>query len=258
MADGIVIERRDGTPQGGPLSPLLANTLLDVVDKELEARGHSFVRYADDCNVYVRSKRAGERVLEGLRSLYAQLKLRINESKSAVDIAWRRDFLGFSFWWAAKSTLKRRIGAKALGAMKDRVRQITDRHGGRSLHRVTEELKTYLEGWRKYFQLSETPKVFATLDKWIHHRLRQVQLKQWKRGTTTYRELRRLGLDEVLAAKAAAYTHRWWVNSGDMALNIALPGALFERMGVPRLAPLPQPSNRRMRTRMSGGVGGEP
>lgn len=255
MANGVVMERHEGTPQGGPLSPLLANVLLDVVDKELEKRGHAFVRYADDCNVYMRSKRAGERVLEGLRGLYSRLRLRINEAKSAVDRPWKRDFLGYSFWVATGREIRRKIGTRALYTMRRRIREITHRNGGRTLERVALDLRQYLTGWVQYFQLVETPGVLRNLDKWIRHRLRQVQLKQWKRGTTVYRELRRLGISESLAARSAGNARRWWLNSASSALNIALPDAHFDRLGVPRLSP-PQLSNRRMRTRMSGGVGG--
>lgn len=236
LADGVVVERNEGTPQGGPLSPLLANVLLDVVDKELEKRGHAFVRYADDCNVYVRSKRAGERVLEALRGLYANLRLRINESKSAVDRPWKRDFLGYSFWVAKGREIKRRVGAKALSTMKNRVREITSRNGGRNIFRVATDLKSYLGGWKEYFQFADTPKVLRELDEWIHHRLRQVQLKQWKRGRTIFRELHARGLSVDASAQVAGNAHRWWRNSG-MAINIALPGRIYDRMGVPRLAP---------------------
>jgi len=193
MANGVVMERWEGTPQGGPLSPLLANVLLDEVDKELEKRGHAFVRYADDCNVYVRSRRAGERVMETLRRLYARLRLRVNEAKSAVSRPQDRKFLGYSFWVAKGGVIKRRVAPKALAAMKDRVRGITTRNGGRSVKRVIAELRSYLTGWKAYFRLAETPRVLSDLDEWIRHRLRLVQLKQWKRGTTIYREMKRLG-----------------------------------------------------------------
>jgi len=235
MADGVVMERYEGTPQGGPLSPLLANVLLDEVDKELEQRGHAFARYADDCNVYVRSRRAGERVLETLRRLYARLRLRINEEKSAVAKPWGRKFLGYSFWVAPGRTVKRRVAAKALATMKERVRRITARNGGRSIRQVVEELRRYLVGWREYFQLADTPRVFRDLDEWIRHRLRAVHLKQWKRGTTVFRELRARGLPEHAAAKVAANTRRWWKNSG-MLIHVALPTKLFDDLGVPRLA----------------------
>jgi RNA-directed DNA polymerase len=163
-----VVERHEGTLQGGPLSPLLANVLLDEVDKELERRGHCFVRYADDCNVYVRSKRAGERVLAALRQMYAKLRLKVNEEKSTVARVWDRKFLGYSFWVAPGKKVKLRVAAKALTAMKQRVRQITSRNGGRSMERVTEELGAYLRGWKAYFKLSDTSRVFFDLDQWMH------------------------------------------------------------------------------------------
>jgi group II intron reverse transcriptase/maturase len=235
MVNGVVVERQEGTPQGGPLSPLLANVLLDEVDKELEKRGHAFARYADDCNVYVRSKRAGEDVLETLKGLYAGLRLRLNEAKSAVARPWNRKFLGYGFWVAPGKVVKRRVAPKALETMKERVRQITSRNGGRSLVSVFKELRGYLAGWNAYFQLADTPQIFRELDEWIRHRLRAIQLKQWKRGTTAYRELRALGLSKVAAAKVAANVRRWWRNAS-MLLHIALPTSYYDRMGVPRLA----------------------
>jgi RNA-directed DNA polymerase len=235
MANGVLMERHEGTPQGGPLSPLLANVLLDEVDKELEKRGHAFVRYADDCNVYVRSKRAGERVMETLRRLYAKLRLRINESKSAVTRPWGRKFLGYSFWVSAGRTVKRSVARKALVVMKQRVRTITGRSRGRSIPDVIAELRGYLVGWKEYFRLADTPKIFRTLDEWIRHRLRAIQLKQWKRGPTIFRELRTRGLSRDAAAKVAGNARSWWRNSG-MAINIALPGAHFDNLGLPRLA----------------------
>ncbi len=258
MVNGVAMERHEGTPQGGPLSPLLANVLLDEVDKELEKRGHAFVRYADDCNVYVRSRRAGERVMETLRRLYARLRLRVNEAKSAVARPQDRKFLGYSFWYAGGGTVRRRIAPKALEAMKERVREITTRNGGRSMQRVIEELRGYLVGWKEFFRLAETPGVLRDLDEWIRHRLRLVQLKQWKRGTTVFRELRARGVSEPAAAMAAHFARNWWRVAGHKALQIALPTSFYDGMGVPRLAPANlNRSNRRMRTRTSGGVGGE-
>jgi RNA-directed DNA polymerase len=235
LVNGVVVERYEGTPQGGPLSPLLANVLLDEVDKQLEKRGLCFVRYADDCNVYVKSWRAGQRVLQTLRELYARLRLRINEEKSAVDRPWNRKFLGYSFWVAPGRKVKRRVAPKALVAMKERVRQITTRSGGRSMAAVTKELREYLTGWKQYFRRAETPGVFEDLDKWVRRRLRQVQLKQWKRGTTIYRELRRRGASEGVARQVAANSRRWWKNSG-MALQVALPTRYYDDLGIPRLA----------------------
>jgi RNA-directed DNA polymerase len=235
MVSGVVIERHEGTPQGGPLSPLLANVLLDEVDKELEKRGQAFARYADDCNVYVRSAKAGQRVLAGLRKLYAHLKLQVNEAKSAVDLATRREFLGFSFWVAAEGRIKLRVAGTALGTMKARVREVTRRTGGRSLEQVTQNLATYLKGWRGYFAPAETPRIFADLDQWLRHRLRCLQLKQWKHGTTVYRELRARGLSDVAAARVAANAQSWW-HSSAFKLNTVMPNRLFDRLGVPRLA----------------------
>jgi RNA-directed DNA polymerase len=161
MVNGVVVERHEGTPQGGPLSPLLANVLLDEVDRALEKNGHTFARYADDCNVYVRSKRAGERVMEHLRALYAKLRLKVNEDKSAVARVWDRKFLGYSFWVAKGREVKRRVASKALEDFKERIRQITRRNGGRSLKQVVEELRSYLLGWKAYFRLADHRGSFA-------------------------------------------------------------------------------------------------
>jgi group II intron reverse transcriptase/maturase len=235
MANGVAVERHEGTPQGGPLSPLLANALLDEVDKELEKRGHAFVRYADDCNVYVRSRRAGERVMGLLRRLYSGLRLRVNESKSAVDRPQNRKLLGYSFWDAGNKQVKRKVAPKALNAMKDRVRELTRPTRSQSIARVAEDLRSYLTGWKNYFRLADTPKVFATLDEWIRHRLRALHLRHWKRGRVTYRELRARGLSEHAAARVAANTRRWWKNSA-MAIHIAFPNRYFDELGIPRLA----------------------
>ncbi len=235
MADGVAMERHEGTPQGGPLSPLLANVLLDDVDKELEKRGHTFARYADDSNVYVRSRRAGEDVMETLRRLYAKLRLRVNETKSAVARPWDRKFLGYSFWVAPGGVVKRRVARRALKSMKDRVRAITNRNRGRSLQQVTQDLRGYLIGWREYYRLADTPGVFRSLDQWVRHRLRVVHLKQWKRGRTVYRELRARGLSQPAAAYVARHTRRWWWNSSRY-LHVALPNRYFDALGVPRLA----------------------
>ncbi len=234
MAGGVTIERYEGTPQGGPLSPLLANVLLDEVDKELERRGHAFIRYADDCNTYVKSRRAGERVMRLLRRLFGALKLRINETKSAVDVAWRRKVLGYSFWVAKGSVVKCRVAPKALKTMKDRVREFTPRNGGRSMSQVVGDLREYLVGWKLYFSLAETPGVFSGLDEWIRHRLRALQLKQWRRGTTIYRELRARGLSHSAARRVAANGRRWWKNS-DKAIHLALPNSYFDQFQLPRL-----------------------
>lgn len=233
---GLVMPRHEGTPQGGPLSPLLANVLLDEVDKELERRGHCFVRYADDCNVYVHSRRAGERVMALLRRLYARLRLRINEAKSRVSSVFAgRKFLGYSFWVAPKGVIKRTVAKKALEAFKQRVRQLSRRSCGRSLQQVVERLSSYLEGWKGYYRLAQTSRVWQMLDEWLRHRLRAIQLKQWKQGKTMFRELRALGASRTVAQRVAANSRRWWCNSGKL-LNRVLSLAWFDRLGLARLS----------------------
>jgi group II intron reverse transcriptase/maturase len=236
MDGGVVIERYEGTPQGGPLSPLLANVLLDEVDKELERRGHCFVRYADDSNVYVRSRRAGERVMSLLRRLYARLRLKVNEAKSAVvSVFTERKFLGYSFWAAPKGVIKRRVATKALETFKQRIRQLTRRSGGRSMHDVVDRLRPYVLGWKGYFQLSQTAGIWRMLDEWIRHRLRAIQLKQWKRSARIYRALRALGAPSWVAKKVAGNSRCWWRNSAK-ALNSVLTLDYFDRLGLPRLS----------------------
>jgi len=232
---GVTIERYEGTPQGGPLSPLLANVMLDEVDKELERRGHCFVRYADDCNVYVHSLRAGERVMGLLRRLYARLRLKVNETKSAVaSVFTDRKFLGYSFW-LSQGQVKRAVAFKAQATFRQRVRQLTRRSGGRSLQQVVDRLRSYMLGWKGYFRLSQTPGVWRTLDEWIRHRLRAIQLKQWRRSATIYRELRALGAPQWVAQKVAGNSRCWWRNSAK-ALNGVLTLAYFDRLGLPRLS----------------------
>jgi RNA-directed DNA polymerase len=235
MCDGVVQERSEGTPQGGPLSPLLANVLLDEVDKELERRGHCFVRYADDANVYVRSRRAGERVMVLLRRLYGRLRLKVNETKSAVASVFGRKFLGYSFWVAAGGAIRRKVAAKPLATFKQRIRELTRRSGGRSMSEVVERLRHYLLGWKAYFRLAQTPRVWLALAEWLRHRLRAIQLKQWKRGTTMYRELRVLGASDDIARHVAANSRCWWRNS-DRLLKRVLTIAYFDRLGLPRLS----------------------
>ncbi|MDH1683396.1 group II intron reverse transcriptase/maturase, partial [Pseudomonas chengduensis] len=233
---GLVMQRHEGTPQGGSLSPLLANVLLDEVDKELERRGHCFVRYADDCNVYVHSRRAGERVMALLRRLYARLRLRINEAKSRVSSVFAgRKFLGYSFWVAPKGVIKRTVAKKALETFKQRVRQLSRRSCGRSLQQVVERLSSYLEGWKGYYRLAQTSRVWQMLDEWLRHRLRAIQLKQWKQGKTMFRELRALGASRTVAQRVAANSRRWWCNSGKL-LNRVLNLAWFDRLGLARLS----------------------
>lgn len=235
MDHGVVIERHEGTPQGGPLSPLLANVLLDEVDRELEKRGHRFVRYADDCNVYVRSQKAGNRVLVGLRKCYDRLHLKVNEAKTAVAGATGRKFLGFELWRTREGEVRRAVAIKALDTYKARIRQMTRRMGGRSLAEVTEELRRYVPGWKVYFRLAQTPRVFRGLDEWLRHRLRALQLKHWRRGTTMFRELKALGASTEQAARIAVHGDRWW-HTSRFELHYILTTAYFDRLGVPRLS----------------------
>jgi len=197
MVTGVVVKRYEGTPQGGPLSPLLANVLLDVVDQELERRGHAFVRYADDCNVYVESRRAAERVMEGLVGLYAKLKLQINLSKSAVAPAGDRPFLSFRFDRVVRGRIvTRRVSPKAIDKMKARVRELTARSKGWSLTAVMAALRRFLLGWKAYFGLAETPSAFTDVDRWIRRRLRALLIYQCRSGPKLFRVLRARGVSQ--------------------------------------------------------------
>ena len=234
MSDGVVLERYQGAPQGGPLSPLLANVMLDEVDKVLEKHGHCFARYADDCNVYVRSRRAGERVMALLRRCYAKLRLKVNETKSAVAGVKGRKFLGYSFW-SAKGEVKRKVADKPLATFKQRIRQLTRRSGGRGMAEVIERLRPYLLGWKAYFGMAQTPRIWRALDEWLRHRLRAIQLKHWKRGSTICRELLNLGAAEHVAKRVAGNSRCWWRNS-DGDIKRVLTIAYFDKLGVPRLS----------------------
>ena len=257
MENGLVSAVDEGTPQGGPLSPLLSNLVLDELDRELERRGHRFVRYADDSNVYVRSERAGQRVMASLQAFITRrLKLTVNGEKSAVARPADRKFLGFSF--TNHTQPKRRIAPKAIVRFKERVRDLTSRTRGVSLARMVEELSTYLRGWRSYFGFCQTPSVLRDLDQWLRRRLRSALWKQWKRGRKRFAELRQRGVGVQLAAKTAGSAHGPWHLANSRALAVALPNAYFDSLGLPRLVASEQlnPPNRRMRTRMSGGVAG--
>jgi RNA-directed DNA polymerase len=222
----------EGTPQGGPLSPLLANLLLDEFDKELERRGHRFVRYADDSNIYVKSARAGQRVLTTVtRFLARRLKLTVNAAKSAVDRPWRRTFLGFTF--TRQRPHRRQVSAKARKAFKQEIRQRTARTRGASLRRVVEDLREYLTGWRAYFGFAEVQSPFKEWDSWVRRRLRCYVWKQW--GRRRYRELRHRGVSRDLAWNTCKSAHGPWRLSRSPALAIALPGRYFDRLGLPRL-----------------------
>ena len=234
MENGLVGATREGTPQGGPLSPLLSNLFLDDLDRELEKRGHRFVRYADDCNIYVRSVRSARRVMEGITVfLTRRLKLKVNAAKSAVGRPGGRKFLGFRLMRGklalAQSTIRR---------FKDRVRELTRRGGRRSLPQRAVALRRYLLGWRGYFGICQTPSVLRNLDSWIRRRLRAVAWKQWKTFRCRFKELRQRGVRYALARKTAASSYGPWRLSRRQALNIALPTAYFtETLRLPLLSP---------------------
>jgi RNA-directed DNA polymerase len=235
LADGLVGPTEEGTPQGGPLSPLLSNLMLDVLDKELEKRGHHFVRYADDCNIYVRSQRAGERVMASIEQFLAKrLKLKVNKAKSAVARPSVRKFLGFSFTSGRQP--RRRIAPQAIARLETWVRELTRRTRGASPEQIVKELARYLIGWRGYFGFCQTPSVLRTLDQWIRRRLRAIVWKQWKRGRTRYANLRRCGVGRDLAAQTAGSPHGPWRLSKSPALNIALSNAFLASRGLPSLA----------------------
>lgn len=232
MERGLVSPTGEGTPQGGPLSPLLSNLVLDDLDRELEARGHRFVRYADDCNIYVRSERAGQRVMESVSGFITQrLKLRVNGDKSAVARPWGRKFLGFRI-----VNRRRGIAPEALKEFKHRIRGMTQRSRGVSVERMVERLRAYLIGWRNYFGYCETPSTLEGLDSWIKRRLRSVAWKQWKRGPRRFKELRVRGVGKDLAAQTAGSPHGPWRISASPALHLALPSVYFKLLGLPTLA----------------------
>ena len=235
MEKGLVSPIDEGTPQGGPLSPLLSNIVLDELDRELERRGHRFVRYADDCNIYVRSQRSGDRVMESItRFINKKLKLKVNSEKSAVARPWERKFLGFSF--TVKEPQRRRIAPKAMDRFKERVRELTRRTKGVSLEDMVKALTVYLRGWHGYFGFCQTPSVLEDLDSWIRRKLRCFLWKQWKRGRTRYKELRKRGVNEALSAQTAGSPHGPWRLSHSPALCLAFTNAFFDRVGLFRLA----------------------
>lgn len=235
MENGLVSAIQEGTPQGGPLSPLLSNLVLDELDRELEKRGHRFVRYADDCNVYVRSERAGLRVMEGLvKFITIRLKLRVNSEKSAVGRPWERKFLSFSF--TANREPKRRIAPQAVKRFKERVRKLTRRTRGMSLEEMVKQLAVYLRGWREYFSFCQTSSILQRFDEWVRRRLRARAWKQWKQGRTRFEELRKRGVGKRQAAQTAGSAHGLWRLANSPALKMALPNAYFNSLGLPPLA----------------------
>jgi len=235
MENGLVGPTDEGTPQGGPLSPILSNALLDELDKELEHRGHRFVRYADDCNVYVRSERAGHRVMASLKAFLTQrLKLKVNESKSAVARPSERKFLGFTIV-TRKGAVKRIIAPKALVRFKERIRELTGRNRGVSMERMIADLSRYLRGWRGYFGFCETPWELERLDSWVRHRLRSFQWRQWRTGPARFRELTARGVDVKMAAQTASSSHGPWRMSNSPAPRKAMPNVYFKILGLPSL-----------------------
>ena len=254
--NGKYEQTTEGTPQGGPLSPLLANLLLDDLDKELERRGHRFSRYADDCNIYVRSKRAGHRVLESItRFLESKLKLEVNEKKSAVDRPWKRVFLGFTF--THKPPFRIKVADKSLDKLKEKVRHLTRRTRGNSLTTIISELRIYLGGWKGYFGLSEVTHNLKNTDKWIRRKLRCYLWKQW--GRRGYRELKNRGITTSLAWNTAKSAHGPWRISRSPALSFALPTRFFTSLGLPNLVDeeITQSTEPPWYViRMPGGVGG--
>lgn len=234
MENGLVSPVDEGTPQGGPLSPLLSNIVLDDFDRELERRGLRFARYADDSNIYVRSRRAGERVMKSVtRFITTKLKLKVNAPKSAVARPWKRKFLGFSF--TSNREPKRRIAPQAVLRFKAKVRELTRRTRGVSTERMAQELTRYLRGWLGYFGRCETPFVREELERWFRRRLRSAIWKQWKRGRVRFAELRKRGVGPLLAAQTAGSAHGPWRLANSPALTLALPNAYFDSLGIPRL-----------------------
>jgi RNA-directed DNA polymerase len=236
MVGGVESPRQGGTPQGGPLSPLLSNILLDDLDKELERRGHAFCRYADDCNIYVRSRRAGERVLASITSyLTERLRLQVSRDKSAVDRPWHRKFLGYSMTMHRHPRLK--VASASVQRLKSKLRVAFRRGRGRNLGRfIAEDLKSLLQGWINYFRLAEVKGVFEELDGWLRRKLRTILWRQWKRPWTRARKLMRQGLDEVRAWRSATNQRGPWWNSGASHMNQAVPRSYFDRRGLVNLS----------------------
>lgn len=235
LEGGLVTQRVEGTPQGGPLSPLLSNVLLDEWDRELERRGHRFVRYADDCNVYVRSQRAGQRVLASLeRFLWQRLRLVVNQDKSAVSRPWKRKFLGYSM--TVHYEAKLRVAPESVKRFKEQMRPWLRRGRGRSLSGTIEDLEPRLRGWVQYFREAETRQSFEDLDGWLRRKLRCILWRQWKRPKTRFKELRRRGLDSDRAQRSAANGRGPWWNAGASHMNQAVPTRYLSQLGLVSLA----------------------
>jgi len=231
MVNGVKILTKEGTPQGGPLSPLLANILLDDLDKELERRGHKFVRYADDSNIYLKSKRAGQRVMESITIfLKVKLRLKVNVQKSAVDISDNRKFLGFNLYHYHEG-IRIRIAPQTIKRFKMKIREITSRSNGQNIIKRILRLNLYLRGWIQYFSLSDTPYILQRLEGWIRRRLRMCLWKQWKKIRTKYRNLVKLGLPDWVALRLANTRKAYWHIAGD-SLNSALPNAYWANLGL--------------------------
>jgi RNA-directed DNA polymerase len=234
MENGLVSPSVEGTPQGGPLSPLLSNLVLDELDRELERRGHCYVRFADDCNIYVRSEQAGRRVMESIkRFITCKLKLKVNETKSAVARPQERKFLGFSF--TAGPEVKRVIASKALDRFKRRIREITRRAKGVSIQKTIEELASYMRGWRSYFGFCETPDVLVNLTRWVRLRLRAALWRQWKTARRRRAALLALGVGPRLASNTAGSGRGPWYLAKSKALSVGLSNAYFKSLGLPTL-----------------------
>jgi RNA-directed DNA polymerase len=234
MLGGIETVRQEGTPQGGPLSPLLSNILLDDLDKELECRGHAFCRYADDCNIYVVSKRAGERVMASItRFLAKRLKLTVNAAKSAVDRPSKRTFLGFTMTTHKEPRL--RVAPKSVERFKGKLKAALRQGRGRNLADTVKDLAPVLRGWIGYFRLADAKGIFEELDGWLRRKLRCILWRQWKRPRTRYVRLMQRGLTEDRARASASNGRGPWWNAGASHMNDAFRAAFFASLGLPSL-----------------------
>ena len=253
LEGGLVSPRVEGTPQGGPLSPLLSNVLLDELDRELQRRGHRFVRYADDCNVYVRSNRAGERVLDSLeRFLAKRLRLEVNRAKSAVERPWRRKFLGYTV--TAQREAKLRVSPESVRRLKEKLRQMFRSGRGRSLGKVIQQLGPVLRGWLEYYHLVEVKASFEDLDQWLRRKLRVILWRQWKRPRTRAKELVKRGLDRERAFVSAYNDHGPWWNAGASHMHAAVPTRFLTQLGLPSLLQIHQRLQSQSRTAVYGTV----